>query len=96
MEVKFGGADEFREPLVIDAEEFIGAKSYKAKGKRVSNYAVASIVEIEPREVPEEELNAPEAEVEDVAEEPVLDDVINQRDVRDELTGQDRLFKDEI
>ena len=96
VEVKFGGADEFREPLVIDAEEFIGAKSYKAKGKRVSNYAVASIVEIEPREVPEEELIAPETEVEDVAEEPVLDDVINQRDVRDELTGQDRLFKDEI
>ena len=96
VEVKFGGADEFREPLVIDAEEFIGAKSYKAKGKRVSNYAVASIVEIEPREVPEEELNAQETEVEDVAEEPVLDDVINQRDVRDELTGQDRLFKDEI
>ena len=54
--VKFGGADEAREPLVIDAEEFIAVKSFKAKGKRVSNYEIAEVTEIEPREVPEEEL----------------------------------------
>ena len=53
--VKFGGGDEFREPLVIDAEEYIAVKSFKAKGKRVSNYEIAEVTEIEPREVPEEE-----------------------------------------
>lgn len=89
--VTFGGVDEFRDPLVVDAEEFIGAKSYKAKGKRITNFDIASIDEIEPREVPEEETPAVDIEVEEVAK----DDVINQNDVRDELTGQTRLFEDE-
>ena len=57
--VKFGGGDEFREPLIIDADEFIAVKSFKAKGKRVSNYEIAEVTEIEPREVPEEELEQP-------------------------------------
>ncbi|MBQ0068559.1 MAG: DNA gyrase/topoisomerase IV subunit A, partial [Bacteroidales bacterium] len=57
--VKFGGGDEFREPLIIDAEEFIAVKSFKAKGKRVSNYEIAEVTEIEPREVPEEEQEQP-------------------------------------
>ena len=89
--VTFGGADEFREPMVVDAEEFIGAKSYKAKGKRITNYDIASIEEIEPREVPEDEAPTVDIEVEEVAK----DDVINQNDVRDDLTGQKRLFEDE-
>ena len=70
--VKFGGADEAREPLVIDAEEFIAVKSFKAKGKRVSNYEIAEVTEIEPREVPEEdlpeELQVEETQVEAPAE----------------------------
>lgn len=37
----------------IDAVEFIGTKSYKAKGKRISNHAIKDIVWIEPEE-PEE------------------------------------------
>ncbi len=89
--VTFGGADEFREPMVVDAEEFIGAKSYKAKGKRITNYDIASIEELEPREVPEAEAPTVDIEVEEVAK----DDVINQNDVRDDLTGQKRLFEDE-
>lgn len=92
VQVTFGGADDFRDPMVVDAEEFIGVKSYKAKGKRLTNLAVGKIEEIEPREVPEEE--APE--VSDSSAETVkdVDDVINQNDVRDELTGQRRLFDD--
>ena len=58
--VTFGGDDAEREPMEIDAEEFIGAKSFKAKGKRVSNFTVANIEEIEPREVPEPETPDPE------------------------------------
>ncbi len=89
--VTFGGANEFRDPMVVDAEEFIGAKSYKAKGKRITNFDIASIEEIEPREVPEEETPAVDLEVQEV----VKDEVINQNDVRDDLTGQKRLFEDE-
>lgn len=55
FEIKFGGAESFRDNLTIDAEEFIGVKSFRAKGKRISNYQVESIVEIEPRIVIEPE-----------------------------------------
>ena len=94
--VVFGGIDEFREPLVVDAVDYIGEKSYKAKGKRLTTYTVGNIEEIEPREVPEEEVEAvPEVDIEP-AKVVKSDDIINQNDVRDELTGQMRLFEDEI
>lgn len=48
VEVLFGGNDAFREPLVVDAEEFIGVKSFKAKGKRLSTFTVQTIKELEP------------------------------------------------
>ena len=94
--VVFGGVDEFREPLVVDAVDYIGEKSYKAKGKRLTTYTVGNIEEIEPREVPEEEVESvPEVDIEP-AKVVKSDDIINQNDVRDELTGQMRLFEDEI
>ncbi len=93
VKVTLGGADAFREPLIIDAEEYIGAKSFKAKGKRLTTFATEKIEWIEPREVPEEELRQPDVDLEvETAEE----EVINQNDVRDELTGQQRLFVDEL
>jgi len=33
---------------VVDAEEFIGVKSYKAKGKRLTTFEVETINELEP------------------------------------------------
>lgn len=48
VSVKFGGKHEKRETEFIDAEEFIGKKGYKAKGKRVTTYEVAEIGFIEP------------------------------------------------
>ena len=90
IKVTFAGADAFREPLVIDAEEYIGVKSYKAKGKRVTTFEVDTIEEIEPREMPEDEEEQPPVDID--ADTVETDDVINQNDVRDELTGQMRLF----
>ncbi|MDE6811651.1 MAG: DNA gyrase/topoisomerase IV subunit A [Muribaculaceae bacterium] len=55
LEVKFGGTDAVRPPLEIDAEEFIGVKSFKAKGKRISNFIFDSIVELPPTRFPEPE-----------------------------------------
>ena len=94
--VTFGGGDDFREPIDIDAEEFIAAKSFKAKGKRLSNYTVGTVTEIEPREVPEEEeqpVEAPQAAV-DQPVEPEEPKDISQSQVLDQLTGQWRLFGD--
>ena len=57
IEVKFGEGDAFREPLVIEAADFIGVKSFRAKGKRITTYTVESIAELEPlrHEEPAEE-----------------------------------------
>ena len=53
--VTMGGTDSFREPLEIDAESFIGVKSVKAKGKRVTTLNVEKVEELEPLRQPEEE-----------------------------------------
>ena len=99
FEVKFGGGDGFREPLVVDAEEFVGVKSVKAKGKRLSNWQVDTVTEIEPREVPEPEepTEAPAPTVVDEPQDGATDTEgeINQQEVRDRLTGQTRLFDDD-
>ena len=57
FEVIMGGNDAYRETLVIDGEEFISVKSFKAKGKRLTTFEVETINELEPvrfKEKPEE------------------------------------------
>ena len=92
IQVMFGGGDSFREPLVIDAEEFIAVKGFKAKGKRITTFEVAEILELEPTRYPtEEELAKPEEpEDEPVNEDP--DAGKSEGDILDELTGQMKLF----
>jgi len=48
FEIKFGGKHKDREKEIIEVAEFIGVKSYKARGKRLTNYSVDNIKEIEP------------------------------------------------
>ena len=55
IRVNYGGTDDFRDPLEIDVESFIGVKSYKAKGKRITTLAVDRIEELEPLRMPEPE-----------------------------------------
>ena len=88
VEVLFGGNDDFRPSIEIDVEEFIGVKSYRAKGKRISNFEVAEVKELEPTRFPEpkKEVEKP-TEIEIEAEEP-----INDSDLLDEITGQMNLF----
>lgn len=47
FKVDFAGDDSHREPMEISANDFIGEKSYKAKGKRLSNYNIGHVVELE-------------------------------------------------
>ncbi len=68
LEVTFAGNDASRPALEIDAEEFIGVKSYKAKGKRITNFTFGSITELSPTRFPE-----PDPEPEDVEAEEVSD-----------------------
>ncbi len=62
LELVFGGKNEGREPEMIDVDEFIGVKSYKAKGKRLSIYEISQINELEPVVI-DEEIEEPEEEV---------------------------------
>lgn len=58
FEVRFGGADAHRQPLEIDAEEFIGVKSFKARGKRLTTFELGEVVELEPEVEEEAEADA--------------------------------------
>jgi topoisomerase-4 subunit A len=48
LEIQFGGKHKTRSNEIIEVAEFIGVKSYKAKGKRLTSYVVDNIHEIEP------------------------------------------------
>ncbi len=48
FEVVFGGNDAHREALIVDAEEFIAVKGFKARGKRLTTFEVETINELEP------------------------------------------------
>jgi topoisomerase-4 subunit A len=48
FEIFFGGKHKERGNEIIEVAEFIGVKSFKAKGKRLTNYMVENIQEIEP------------------------------------------------
>ena len=82
IQVMFGGDDSFREPLVIETDEFIAVKSYKARGKRLTTYTIDEIIELEPTRVPVE----PEpVSVDDTDEEKTSEnDIIQQPTLFDE------------
>lgn len=92
--VTYGGADGFRGSEEIDVEQFIAVKGYKAKGKRLTTYQIASITELEPTRLPDP---PKEDEADETEEEENLDPDAgkSQQQVIDELTGQQTLFSDE-
>ena len=92
FKVTFGAPDDFREPMVVDAEEFIAVKSFKAKGKRLTMFAVASVEELEPKAVAEPE--EPEGLEPDAGfvEDEEVDADRSDDEVRDEINGQQRIF----
>ena len=92
IKVTMGGADDFREPIELDAEDFIGVKSFKAKGKRITTLNVAGVEELEPLRIPEVQSNDEEGG-EEVQENLDPDSGKSQQDVADEMTGQMHLFE---
>ena len=94
LQVCFGGNDAFREPLIIDAEQFIAVKGFKAKGKRITTYTVESIIELEPLRHPEETGDDDDTETGDNSmTEPIQEETQQSNsDIEDEITGQMKLF----
>lgn len=81
INVVFGGHDSFREAMIVDAGDFVGVKSFKAKGKRLTTFTVDHIEELEPvvKDEPEEQSEADETVTDD-------NDAVNEDD------GQMKLF----
>ena len=97
IKVTFGGNDAFREPLEIDAEQFIAVKGFKAKGKRISTWQIESIEELPPTRFPEEPAENPDDDAASSTVENLDPDAgKSEQQVRDEITGQLNLFPDEI
>ena len=105
IKVVFGGNDAYREPMEIDAEQFIAVKGFKAKGKRISTWTIGSIEELEPQRFPEPEETeeaedteeTEEAEITDEGDEPETSDSPEApSDIYKEEDGQLSLFPDEL
>lgn len=93
IEVTFGGDDEFRGSMVVASPDFVGVKSYKAKGKRITTFAVASVEEIEPIQIAEVETETePQDDEPEQVESFDPDEGKSSDEVRDEITGQQRMF----
>ena len=95
IRVTFGGADSVRPPMEIDAEQFVGVKGYKAKGKRIATWQVEKVEELEPLRQPEEtnDKDTPTTPPDDSNEDP--DAGKSRQQVIDEMTGQLNLFNDD-
>lgn len=94
--VHFGGADSGRPDLEIDADEFIALKSVKAHGKRLAQWEVKSVEELEPLRFPEPEASPEEEDPADDAEENLDPDAGKSRQqIIDEMTGQLSLFPED-
>ena len=98
--ITFGGNDAYRDPMEVDAEEFIAVKGFKAKGKRLTTWTVDSIEQIESLKRDGGDGDDDEAdgdEAPDASENENLDPDAgkSQQQVIDEITGQLNLFDGE-
>lgn len=105
FEVSFGGKDKHREPIIIDGDDFVGVKTFRAKGKRLSNYKVAEVIEIEPIKKKEPENKEPEENEDESSENVAIKEqkqntkaskpLESNQDILDKLTGQMTIFDNE-
>ena len=99
--VTMGGVDNFREPIEVDAETFVGVKSFKAIGKRITTLHIGKVEELEPIRFPAPASPDPSLEGGGNEEGPTSTDETeevvdpydgkSQQDVADEMNGQLRL-----
>ncbi len=98
--ITFGGNDAFRDPMEVDAEEFIAVKGFKAKGKRLTTWTVDSIEQLEPLKRADDEADDDETDGGGQPGAPENENLDpdagkSQQQVIDEITGQLSLFGEE-
>jgi len=101
FELVFDGSDAHRGILEIDAEQFIGVKSFKARGKRLTTFALKTINELEPlrfaeveneEELPDENSENDENEIDEDLENGENETLENENENKIEESGQMSLF----
>ncbi len=85
LKIVFGGKHSERAPEIISAAEFINLKSFRARGKRLSNLEIRKVIEIEPIE----------ASIEKVIE-IYGDDYLPPEEEVDEINIYDDQIKEEV
>ena len=98
--ITFGGNDAYRDPMEVDAEEFIAVKGFKAKGKRLTTWTVDSIEQIESLKRDGGDGDDDEADGDEAPDAPENENLDpdagkSQQQVIDEITGQLNLFDGE-
>ena len=88
--VTYKGAHATRPADSVDVDSFIGIKSHRAKGKRITTYDVDTLSFIEP-ELPEEEPDV----IEDVDDVDSAMDVVDMDDVMDVVANTDSDYQHE-
>ncbi len=92
LQLTFHQPDTFRGPLEVDAEQFISVKGIKAKGKRLTTYALDKVEELQPLRHPEPDNTQEDSTPTTVETVPDPDEGKSDSDIRDEITGQLKLF----
>ncbi len=85
LEITYKGAHASRPADLIDVDEFIGVKSHRAKGKRLTTFDVDTLRFIEP-EIPESE-----EETEPMTDEPMIMDSVEFDTLTGDLTAVEKL-----
>ncbi|GAB6394650.1 MAG: DNA topoisomerase IV subunit A [Bacteroidales bacterium] len=90
LEVVFGGKDSARQPVIIEAAEFIQVKSFKVKGKKLSSFEIQAVNEMEPVRFAPEPQPAPARLFDDMEDDGGA--ATKPSDLTDGSAGQRNLF----
>ena len=99
LELKFGGKNKNRDPEIIEVAEFIGVKSYRAKGKRLSNYEVKVVEELEPLEsqkVESQKAESQKAESQKVESQKVESQKVESRKVESQKAESQKVEREKL
>ncbi len=92
LQIDFDETNGARPAEIIDADEFIAIKGFKAKGKRLTVFPLLKVTELEPTREPKPEALEPDEPVEELPEVENPDEGKSDGDIRDEINGQLTLF----
>jgi topoisomerase-4 subunit A len=95
VKVVLGDTDKDREPITVDAEEFISVKGFKARGKRITTCHVAMVEELEPLRQPEDPAEDEDSDDSEDVENLDPDAGKSEQQIISEITGQLFLFNDD-